>query len=851
MKSMKRAISLVATTALWVGGPLAYGDTAPTYLFDQPAEDLGTALRAIAAQTGRELYASAKAVNGRTAPPLHGTMSVEAAVAHLLAGTRLTATYDNGAIVIRGRGDAPDSAAPEPPSPDIVVTGSHIRGAVVAGPALRLTREAIEDAGQADLGEAVRSIPQNFAGGQNPGVGDNAGGTNSNVNSGSGINLRGLGPDATLTLLNGHRLPYDSAFDAVDVSAIPLAAIDRIEIVADGASAVYGSDAVAGVANVILRRDFEGITTSTRLGGATEGGDFAQQFDVVTGSRWSTGGFMLAYDFQHNSAISASQRDYTADLAGANTLYPRQTHDAVTLSGHQDLAPGVTLTLDALWSKRTSTTRYGVTGAFDTYTPKLATWSIAPELDIELGRNWTLKLSAAYGKDDTHTQSNDAYETLAAETYTGCYCSSAISVEGAIDGPVFRLPGGDARIAIGVGYRDNRLDYRAFNDGTLTSSFNTGRPDDYAYGEAFLPIIAPEQHIPGVDRLSLSAAVRYEDYPHIAHIATPRFGLAYAPIHDLTLKASWARSFKAPTLYQQYAGYDAVLFPSSWYGVGSASQTILLVSGSNPNLKPERARNWTAGFDFTPSSVPRLTLSASYFNIDYRDRIATPLSNSVTLGLDDPAYNSLINYAPTASELTALVAGAGGGYFNYTGATLDPATVYALLDARYVNAAHEMIHGIDGQASYKLEVGTGKNLTFALAGTWLVSTEALTASLPLTQLAGTVFNPPHVRARGSVVYATDRLHAAGFVNYTGGLIDNRFSPAPRIAPQATLDLSISYTVIPGPKDNPGLQISLTINNLFDQHPPAVAQTYPDDTPYDSTNYSAIGRFIAVSIARHW
>src|SRR3546814_6056254 len=83
--------------------------------------------------------------------------------------------------------------------------------------------------------------------------------------------LRGLGPDATLTLINGHRVAYDGAIQGVDISAIPLAALDRIEIVADGSSALYGSDAVAGVANVLLRKDYQGLWTSARIAGTKIG----------------------------------------------------------------------------------------------------------------------------------------------------------------------------------------------------------------------------------------------------------------------------------------------------------------------------------------------------------------------------------------------------------------------------------------------------------------------------------------------------------------------------------------------------------------------------------------------------
>src|SRR3546814_15829449 len=100
---------------------------------------------------------------------------------------------------------------------------------------------------------------------QNPGVALGSGSiANQNINSGSALNLRGLGPDATLTLLNGRRLSYSGFVNAVDVSVVPIAALDRIEVIADGASAIYGSDAVAGVANIITKRDFDGVSATYR-----------------------------------------------------------------------------------------------------------------------------------------------------------------------------------------------------------------------------------------------------------------------------------------------------------------------------------------------------------------------------------------------------------------------------------------------------------------------------------------------------------------------------------------------------------------------------------------------------------
>jgi outer membrane cobalamin receptor len=97
-------------------------------------------------------------------------------------------------------------------------------------------------------------------------------------------------------LLNGHRLAYGGFTQSVDISAIPLAAVERLEVVTDGASAVYGSDAVAGVANIITRTDADlhGIETSLRLGGATEGGLFQRDASIAAGETGKGGGIFAA-----------------------------------------------------------------------------------------------------------------------------------------------------------------------------------------------------------------------------------------------------------------------------------------------------------------------------------------------------------------------------------------------------------------------------------------------------------------------------------------------------------------------------------------------------------------------------
>src|SRR3546814_11085736 len=95
-------------------------------------------------------------------------------------------------------------------------------------------------------------------------------------------------------------------------------------------------------------------------------------------------------------------------------------------------------------------------------------------------------------------------------------------------------------------------------------------------------------------------------------VATPRFGLIYSPFAPLALRGTWARSFKAPTLFQQFIPYQTFLLPAVAFGAGTGVSTVAFASGANPDLRPERARSWTAGFELRPGSVQDLSIAATW-----------------------------------------------------------------------------------------------------------------------------------------------------------------------------------------------------------------------------------------------
>ena len=209
---------------------------------------------------------------------------------------------------------AQEPAAESAELDEIVVTGSRIRGAAPVGSSvIGLDRTEIEAAAGVTIDRIIKEVPQVFDLGVSESSRGQSGGSG-NIVWGNTINLRGIGPYATLVIVDGHRVVSNSR--SIDPSIIPTLGVERIEIVADGASAVYGSDAVAGVVNLVPRRNLHGIDTSLRYG---EGDEFDEyQAGIAGGMVWDSGQFMLAYEHSFRSNLNGDDRDFfTSDQRGS------------------------------------------------------------------------------------------------------------------------------------------------------------------------------------------------------------------------------------------------------------------------------------------------------------------------------------------------------------------------------------------------------------------------------------------------------------------------------------------------------------------------------------------------------
>jgi len=181
---------------------------------------------------------------------------------------------------------------------EVVVTGTHINGGVVTGPLTQVSREDIDLGGFTSVSQAIGSSPMNFGGGINVetarGQTGGAGDSFANLGYASSANLRGLGSNATLVLLDGIRLPDKGDGASVDLSLIPISIVERVDILADGASAIYGSDAIAGVVNVVTRHDFEGLESRVHFGEAADAKP-SYQFNQLFGKNWEGGNVEIGF----------------------------------------------------------------------------------------------------------------------------------------------------------------------------------------------------------------------------------------------------------------------------------------------------------------------------------------------------------------------------------------------------------------------------------------------------------------------------------------------------------------------------------------------------------------------------
>jgi len=352
----RRGILLAACLTACLGGP-ARADTGDSVHFMLRAPQLSMALIQLSQQSGLAIVFSDRLIRDLPAPEIVGTLRVDEAMDELLAGTGLDwklvnddiiAVYESGCAPGAPSCIAPDEVAARFPVyvPGIEetyvygtrVTGSRIRraGYSSGAPVDTIASPDIELSGAQSLGELLKFVPAVSGNALSTAIANGGDGT-------ATVTLRGLPASNTLVLINGRRVANDGlAGDSVDLNSIPPVAVERIEILKDGASAIYGSDAIAGVVNVIMKRDFHGFLAEGYYGQAEAGDLETSTFTLQYGTGIPDGSFFISasrYEqdpiYSRDRAISSSAD--TRRLGGTDQRSSATPDARVTLPDGQTL----------------------------------------------------------------------------------------------------------------------------------------------------------------------------------------------------------------------------------------------------------------------------------------------------------------------------------------------------------------------------------------------------------------------------------------------------------------------------------------------------------------------------------
>ncbi len=765
------------------------------------------------------------------------------------AARRLSRLLRSAAIATVAAGTLapfPRNAAASDETPDAVpVTGTHIRGSTdSAFPIMIYTRDVIEASGASTLQEFIQKIPQNFNGGasENTIVSVTGGGNAANAVEATGVNLRGLGNDSTLVLINGHRVaPGNTEGNFVDISMVPLYAVERIEIVTDGASAIYGSDAVGGVVNIILGRNLDGAETRVRYGSVTSGSAQEKQVGQTVGHSWDTGSAQIIYDYLDRTPLSASSRSYTQAALQPFMLLPEQVRHGLFFSVDDSVSDDVQLFAEGTYAHRSAYSDQTVAQAPERSTSVIDAYSASTGARIELPRGAQLELTGSYTASDTRHAFvlEDTADAISDERVK----SQILSIDAKLDGNAFSLPAGDVRYAVGAQFRREEFDY---TDLLAVSEFQPERRVGAVFAEFRVPLVGAAS-AGAAHRLELTLADRMEHYSDFGFTNNPQVGIIWRPLADLKARATYGTSFHAPLLNDlNPVPLEVVPFPEPDPTTGGVTNT-LGVFGGNPGLKPEKARTWTAGLDFTPHVAPEFHASATYYNIRFTDVIADPefianitdvLSDEATLG------PSIIQRNPSPAGVQRLVA--SPAYVNPFG--VDPATISAIFDSRVHNLSSLRTSGFDLDGSWATQTAFA-NIELGMNGTYILQFDTqFTPNAATVPILDTEYNPVDLRIRGRAIIRRGGLTFASFVNFTNSYRDE--GTGRPISSWTTVDETVKYLFTNDHGPLADASVLLSVTNLLNKAPPFLANPVYGIN-FDGANANALGRFVSVQLSKRW
>jgi iron complex outermembrane receptor protein len=877
---------------------------------------------------------------------------------------------------------------------EIVVTGTLIRGiAPVGNNVIGIGEQQIKSSGATTTNQVLQSLPQlsNYFNqlpiGPAPVAGSN--GTNP-IQKPNLRNLPGAvtgGGAATLVLIDGHRVVGAGTQQvAVDPDILAPDAIQRVEALTDGGSAVYGSDALGGVLNFITRKRFDGIEAAARYG---IGKDY-QSFDgsIIAGRDWGSGSAYVSYSYSWHDAIYGIDRGYakridwntmvptgrncaaptvsvgtatyvvsgstltpggpnTCDASDYTALYPAATLHNVYGKLTQDLTDTIHFDVSFLYANRKVTGNNGPFGLNGTttgtvtvtatnpnyrstggatatanqtvrfnYAPvsgnygmvnrtDLETWSVTPQVAIDLGEKWQLRTLASYGRSFVAYRNNlidpaaqtaalnsgklNPYNVAASDPAAlaailggierGDGKNAFFDGRAIIDGTLLTITGGDVRVAFGGEYMDDTFKRRTTNAALVLQPYTSYNQNVVsAFGEVQIPLVSENNGSPLLRGLGLSASARYDKYNDFGDTFNPKFGIDYKPVSWITIKGNWGKSFTAPSPADQLGTITAaaIVAPGQFLspppvvpGVCGGSLPacsiagtvgISTTNGAVAGLQPQKATQWSIGAVIEPPFVPGLRIAASYFAIDLKGTISRPTGTNLT-----PFYNNFPNlwiYKPSGQQLAAALSTINPANVGFTivnptssaqaivrtGGVDQPVGVF--LDTVIRNIGENWIEGIDFAVNYAHETGFG-SVDGSVSGN--IPMRRDNQQSPVAPVIDQLVNASHLRLAatlganiGSFRAQATLYHSAGYLRSDAGSA-SAFGQV-RVKPFDTINLFFKYDV-PAKGLFENLSFTLNVSNLFDKNPSVYKNTGLNG--YDVDHSQTLGRFFQFGVRKRF
>jgi iron complex outermembrane receptor protein len=481
-----------------------------------------------------------------------------------------------------------------------------------------------------------------------------------------------------------------------------------------------------------------------------------------------------------------------------------------------------------------------------------------------------------------------------------------------VQGDLFDLPAGPLKLAVGGEHMWQEQQFKLSggnNTGPTTTGsgyrvFNYDRDIVSAFAEVAVPIVSPEWDIPGLHKIDLSVAIRYDDFSDVGDTTNPKFGINWNITEGLRIRGNYAESFVAPpiavmgdaaqgflyasgsvggtgTLNVPVAAYPEVVnIPGAVVANTNTPCTAAAVSctigqngtamrrqlgGAFSGMGPQFGKSWSAGIDFAPGFLPGFRSAATFFHNNFTGGVNSPSPASITA-----SGSPLLTLCPsgcTQQQILEFANVANGAFISGS----IPTNVYYLIDQSTRNWLNLSIEGFDAQFDYAHSMGEKVNGRFGINGTYFTKYDQYFGTTPEFSVLNTsgfngVFPSVQFKARAYFGMDVGKLSADVFWNHIGSYKNwggSTIKPLTRDAngnPNGggdtvdatnTFDLHLAYKVLEEGKTINGMMLSLDVRNLTDEDPPFfngnLGGFMGGAWGYDNYNANPVGRLVTLGV----